>query len=146
LSKRRKLAIDVWQLVRMMVQLEHQAGARGGSSAYDEWREAWQEIDRRLDELGRTDAEAFAELMMNHQVVLTVSDPRQLEEAAAALDEVIAQMSASLKDGEGDARQRADLRFERAALAALRQRLRRCLGTLGRPPVPRPEGRRKHRK
>jgi hypothetical protein len=126
--KPRKLAVDVWQFVRMMVQLEREEATRGG--AYDAWREAWQEIDRRLEELGRTDAEAFAELMMNHRVVLTVNDARQLEEAAAALDEIIALMGERLR-GEGEARQQADLRFERAALAALRRRLRRRPGALG---------------
>jgi hypothetical protein len=66
-----KIAVDVWQFVRMMVQLEREGGARGGGGTCDAWREAWHEIDRRLEELGRTDAEAFAELMMN-QLVVTV--------------------------------------------------------------------------
>ena len=134
------LAIDVWQFVRIMVELEERAQKRRkGGPAYLAWREAWDELDRSLTEIGGRDAAAFAELMMDQQVVLKAPSEAQLEDALAALDAVIAKLSAALGRHKGGARQRADLQFERDQLAGLRTRLSQRLRG-GRAQARRPRG------
>ena len=62
----------VWQFVRLMVQLEDtvQAGAGGEVKAlFDSWEDIWVDLDAKLVDLGRNDPEAFAELMMDQEVV-----------------------------------------------------------------------------
>ena len=75
-----KLEIGVWQFVRIMVELEARSrrsknrrpAAKGRATVYDDWREAWEELDNRLSELGGRDQEAYADLMMNQNVVVKV--------------------------------------------------------------------------
>jgi hypothetical protein len=122
------LAIDVWQFVRIMVELEARAQKRRSRGpAFRAWKEAWAELDRSLTEIGARDAAAFAELMMDQQVVLPAPGEAELEDALAALDAVIAQLAAALGRGKGGTRRRADLQFERESLAELRTRLSRRL-------------------
>ncbi|HEX9647273.1 MAG TPA: hypothetical protein VGB88_07220 [Alphaproteobacteria bacterium] len=129
------LAIDVWQFVRLMVELEARARARRAGAAYRAWREAWQELDRRLAELGTSDPAAYAELMMGQQVMLETPSPAELADAISALDAVIAQLAESIARGKVGARRLADLRFERDELAALKTRLaRRPAGKAGQRP------------
>ena len=60
-----QLRIVVWQFVRIMVQLEAEAGRRKRrASVYDDWREAWEELDARLTDLGKKDVAAYSNLMM----------------------------------------------------------------------------------
>ena len=117
------IAIDVWQFVRIMVALEGSARkGRRAAGAYAAWRDIWRELDQRLTELGKTDAAAFAELMMEQQVVLPIPQPAILREAVAAIEAVTRDMTTELERG-GDTGHQADLRFERKALNALARRL-----------------------
>lgn len=117
------LAIDVWQFVRIMVALESGARKRRRpSGAYAAWRDIWRELDERLTELGKTDATAFSELMMDQQVVLPVPRPEVVRDAVQAIESVTRDMTRELERG-GDPSHQEDLRFERKALNALARKL-----------------------
>jgi hypothetical protein len=111
-----------------MVQLEAASRARGRQGAptlYGAWRPAWQEIDRRLTEVGKTDANAFSELMMEQEVVLQCRTRTQIGELLRTLENVVNQLKAEIKAASGDARRLTDLRFERTELETLSRRLRK---------------------
>jgi hypothetical protein len=122
------LRLAVWQFVRIMVQLEASSRARGRDSApslYGAWRPAWQEIDRRLTDVGKTDSAAFSDLMMEQEVVLQCRNREQMNELLRTLENVVNQLKAQIKAASGDARQMTDLRFERTELETLSRRLRK---------------------
>ena len=127
----RELRLDVWKFVRLMVGMEEYLGGaeRGKGSAvkrlYDKWEDTWVDLDAKLIDLGKHDMDAFAELMMDQEVVLEqVSDP-ECEIVANQLDRVLRQIKAQLSktDDVGDVE---DLSFERDELVLtirdLRQR------------------------
>ena len=123
-----ELRLVVWQFVRVMVQLEASSRARGRESApslYGAWRPAWQEIDRRLTEVGKTDAAAFSDLMMEQEVVVQCRNREQMGELQRTLENVVNQLKAETKAASGDARRLTDLRFERTELETLIRRLRK---------------------
>ena len=129
-----ELRLAVWQFVRVMVQLEAASRARGRQSApslYGAWRPAWQEIDRRLTEVGKTDAAAFSELMMEQEVVLQCRNRAQMNELTRTLENVVNQLKAETKAASGDARRLTDLRFERTELETLGRRLRKLAKSAG---------------
>ena len=65
-----EIEITVWQFVRLMVDLEEHAPS---GEAYAAWSEAWNELDRRLEELRQRDHESYADLMMNQEVVVAAT-------------------------------------------------------------------------
>lgn len=125
-----KLEIGVWQFVRIMVELEGRAtrrkgrrpAAKGRPSVYDDWREAWDELDGRLTELGARDQAAYADLMMSQDVVVNCHGAGQLEEVRDALGRIIETMKAEIDRGAPRGRLK-DLRFESRELQGLRQDL-----------------------
>ena len=123
-----EIRLVVWQFVRVMVQLETAARARGRqgtSTLYGAWRPAWQEVDRRLTQLGETDAAGFSELMMEQELVLQCRNRAQLNELGRTVDNVVNQIKSEIKSASGDARRVVDLRFERAELETLSRHLRK---------------------
>lgn len=127
-----ELRLTVWQFVRIMVQLETVAKVRGGTrgpSVYQDWRGSWTEIDRTLERLGKTDAEAFSDLMMNQEVVLRCRDRIQINEVSRTAENVVGQLDELLREARGDAKREEELQFERREMKALVKQLRR----LGRP-------------
>ena len=120
-----EVSLDVWQFVRIMVRLEETAEVRGTGSRdrlYRAWRASWDEMDRELTRLGESDADAFAELMMDHDVVLPL--PRdQRGQLNQTIDEVIAQLSRTIAAEERDTERRRHLRFERTELGKLGKRI-----------------------
>ena len=127
-----ELRLVVWQFVRIMVQLENVSRVRGdkrGPSTYREWRTAWVEVDRTLDRLGKTDADAFSDLMMNQEVVLRCHDRTQINEVTRTAENVVAQLDELLRDARGDGQREEDLKYERREMKALVRQLR----NLGRP-------------
>ena len=118
-----RFEITVWQFVRLMVRLEETAGrspARDG--LYAAWRDAWQEIDGRLEAFGREDADAFSDLMMDKEVIVNCDDHNQIAQGAAVLDEVSEAIAKALSKADKDLAE--SLRFERGELAALAKRFR----------------------
>lgn len=145
-----EVRLVVWQFVRIMVQLETAARARGRQSApslHGAWRSAWQEIDRRLTQLGKTDAAGFSDLMMEQEVVLQCRTRAQLNELIRTVDNVINQLKTETKAASGDPRRTTDLRFERTELETLGRHLRKLTkskasGRADQKSKPRPTGRR----
>jgi len=132
-----EIRLVVWQFVRIMVQLETASRARGRQSApslYGAWRPAWQEIDRRLTQLGKTDSAGFSDLMMEQEVVVNCRDRAQLNELVRTVDNIVNQLKASAKTASGDPRAATDLRFERTELETLGRHLRKLVKSSGRSP------------
>ena len=125
-----EVRLVIWQFVRVMVQLETVArtrGRQGAPSLYAAWRPAWQEIDRRLTQLGKTDTAGFSDLMMEQEVVLQCRNRAQLNELIRAVDNVINQLKSAMKSATGDARRTTDLRFERTEMETLGRHLRKLV-------------------
>ena len=120
-----EVSLDVWQFVRIMVRLEETAEVRGTGSRdrlYRAWRASWDEMDRELTRLGESNADAFAELMMDHDVVLPL--PRdQRGQLNRTIDEVIAELSRTIAVEERDTERQRHLRFERTELGKLGKRI-----------------------
>ncbi len=76
-----ELEFTVWQFVRIMVDLEERGDI---SPAYKAWRESWQELDTQLERSRRKSAEAFADLMMNKEVIVNGEKAQILDAAEAA--------------------------------------------------------------
>ena len=109
-----ELEITVWQFVRIMVDLEE----RGGTSpAYKAWREAWQELDKQLDKIRNKNADAFADLMMNKEVIVE-GDKTQILDAAAAAQRVAKAISKVRKKTKNQ-RTKDELMFEQGELEEL---------------------------
>ncbi len=113
-----ELRMPVWQFVRLMVQVEDSLKAVKGrkkpaplQDLYGAWDDTWLELDQRLTELGKDDPDAFAELMMRQDVVLTDVTPRHMDVAAAEVRKVLKSMRANLKN-ERDKQVKEDLTFE----------------------------------
>jgi hypothetical protein len=90
----------VWQFVRVMVCLEQQLGETNDArknSILSAWREIWQELDNRLAELGQSDAAAYADLMMEQEVVIDEISTPQIDEVIAAIDSVSKEITAESK-------------------------------------------------
>lgn len=120
-----EVSLGIWQFVRIMVRLEETAEVRGTGSRdrlYRAWRASWDEMDRELTRLGESDAGAFADLMMDHDIVLPL--PRdQRGQLGRTIDEVIAQLSRTIAAEERDTERRRHLRFERTELGKLGKRI-----------------------
>lgn len=113
-----EIRMPVWQFVRLMVQVEESLKAFKGRNKppalrdlYDAWDDTWLELDQRLTDLGKEDPDAFAELMMRQDVVLTDATPRRTKTAAAEIRKVVASMKTALKQ-EKDPQAKEDLTFE----------------------------------
>ena len=129
-----ELRLVVWQFVRVMVQLEAVSRARGREGApslYGAWRPVWQEIDRRLSEVGKTDAAGFSDLMMEQEVVLQCRNRAQINELTRTLENVVNQLKSEIKAASGDARRLTDLKFEKTELETLGRRLRKLAKSAG---------------
>ena len=113
-----ELEFTVWQFVRIMVDLE----ARGDASpAYKAWRDAWRELDGQLEKTRKKDADAFADLMMNKEVIVD-ADNAQIRDAADAALRVAKSISKARKKAKNQ-RAKDDLLFEQGELEELWGRL-----------------------
>lgn len=131
-----EIRLVVWQFVRVMVQLETVTKVRGrsrGPSIYQDWRGSWTEIDRTLERLGKTDSEAFSDLMMNQEVVLKCRDRTQLNELMRTAENVVSQLDELLKEARGNPVREEELQFERREMKALVKHLRRQGRSGGKP-------------
>ena len=116
------IRLDVWQFVRLMVQLEETlAAAPGGgkgsalSRLFERWEDVWVDLDARLVDLGQHDMDGFADLMMNQEVVLDAVTDAERRLIAGELEKVVRSIAGrlSVADDPGDVE---DLSFERDAL------------------------------
>ena len=120
------LTLDVWQFVRLMVRMEETLQG-GGSSAlrqlYQRWEDLWVDLDAQLVDLGRTDMDAFADLMMDQEVVLEDVPPGAYALVADELEKVVGELKRTLAHTE-DPAQVEDLSFERDELSLTVRALR----------------------
>ena len=121
-----EIRVVVWQFVRIMVQLETESTRRkprtggGGSPVYESWRDAWEELDTKLTELGKRDHRAYSNLMMDQEVVLECANAADLAEVLQTVDRVIKRLGDMITRKQGKVK---DLRFEVRDLKTLRQEL-----------------------
>ena len=119
-----ELNFVVWEFVRLMVELEETADHGHDTGAYASWRESWQEVDARLTKLGSSDAEAFANLMMEQTVAVPCGASGQLSEAIEALTRVLGNLEQEIKLARRDPERKGELEFEHAEIGDLIDRLR----------------------
>jgi hypothetical protein len=89
----------VWQFVRIMVCLEQQVGDSEDvrkNSVLSAWRGIWRELDSRLAELGQSDTAAYADLMMEQEVVIDEMSASNIDEVIVAIDNVSREISTQL--------------------------------------------------
>ncbi len=113
-----ELEFTVWQFVRIMVDLEERGDI---SPAYKAWRESWQELDTQLERSRRKSAEAFADLMMNKEVIVNGEKAQILDAAEAAR-----RVAKSISKARSKAKNQSDkdnLLFEQGELEELWGRL-----------------------
>ena len=121
-----EIRVVVWQFVRIMVQLETESTRRKpstegrGSSVYENWRDAWEELDNKLTDLGKRDHRAYSNLMMDQEVVLECANATDLAEVLQTVDRVIKRLGDMITRKQGKLK---DLRFEVRDLKTLRQEL-----------------------
>jgi len=109
-----------------MVRLEESARLRGQrprDQLYQRWQASWLEIDEELARFGKSDPGSFAELMMDHDVVVSCQSTSQLNQVVRVIEEVVQQLSKSVTSKDGNAEQLRHLRFERGELEKLKIRV-----------------------
>lgn len=118
------LTLDVWQFVRLMVGMEETLNLHGGGKGtdiktlYDKWEDTWVDLDARLVDLGKHDFDAFADLMMEQEVVLEGVSDGERGIIWRELDKVVARIKTTLA-GTDDPGEVEDLSFERDELTLL---------------------------
>lgn len=120
------VTFTVWQFVRVMVRLEETSRSRGNrprDQLFAGWRDAWREVDQQLTRLGKEDPDGFADLMMEHEVVLSCPSKIQLNQVVQVIEEVAAQLSKSIAAREGGPEQLRHLKVERTELDKLKKRI-----------------------
>jgi|GEM_PF-303714 hypothetical protein len=132
------LTLDVWQFVRLMVQMEEtlngsgsaQGGGSGLKALYDLWEDLWVDLDAQLLDLGKRDPETFADMMMEQEVVLENPPAGARALAADELAKVVDALKRQLTRTD-DPLQVEDLSFERDELSETIRTLRGFKGVPG---------------
>lgn len=89
--KKIKLRFVVWQFVRIMVFLEESKklpGASRGGILLSRRNEIWRALDSKLAGLGKKNADAFSDLMMEQDVILEDVSFLELSELICVVNEV----------------------------------------------------------
>ena len=118
--------MPIWQYVRLMVELEEEAKKprKRGLAIWQRWRSHWQEMDKRLEQLAKSDHGAYSTAMMKQQVEMGQMEPREAKEAELALRRVLSQMKSRLQAAQGsDPAYARDLNFEIAGIEETRKKL-----------------------
>ncbi|WP_445681359.1 hypothetical protein [Radicibacter daui] len=120
------LSMPIWQYVRLMVELEEEAKKprKRLLAIWQRWRSHWQEMDKRLEQLAKSDHGAYSTAMMKQQVEMGQMEPREAKEAELALRRVLSQMKSRLQAAQGsDPTYARDLNFEIAGIEETRKKL-----------------------
>ena len=135
----REIRFTVWQFVRLMVHLEErrdaqqnntQLGPRADEAAlWAAWAGVWTPLDQELARLAESDAAAYADMMMNQDVVIEDVPAALAATAKAALEAVMAEMDSAIEAAttktDGDEDLLDSLKFERRELRQLTRKLGR---------------------
>jgi len=122
MTKTDEMRIAVWQFVRIMVALE---GRRPRAKVYDDWKQAWREVDYELSRLSKSDHAAYSNLMMNQEVVLNFGDKSRRSEVTRALARVTRDIKRRISAPKSEAEERNSLKYELGELSALQASLSR---------------------
>lgn len=113
----RRLALPVWQFVRLMVRIEESGRSDPARAALlEDWNEDWRTLDGELERLNGEDFAAFAQMMMDQEVAFEAVPADRRRTVAAVLREVAKELRAKARKAGGEAR--ADLDYEAQELSA----------------------------
>lgn len=119
------LDFTVWQFVRLMVHLEESAPAEAGDDALppllEAWQDIWEPLDSELTELGESDFEAYADMMMDQDVIVEDVPPAHVNQAVAGLQAVAGILEQEIAQGPAPEHLES-LEYERDSLKALAKR------------------------
>lgn len=119
----------------MMVHLEdiqNSPGPAKNSLVLNQRREIWRELDAKLAGLGKKDAEAFSELMMEQDVVLEDVSLDELNEFIGAAEGVVITLRKESQAKQRDETVAAGLIFEFEEMQVLLKSLQRRKAKIGR--------------
>lgn len=122
-----EIRFAVWQFVRLMVRLEETMKTDKSDALkalYDGWEDIWVDLDAQLVDLSKQDPDAFADLMMDQEVVCDDISKDECRLVADELNKVIDEIKASLAKAEDD-EMVEDLSFERDELVELERNIRK---------------------
>lgn len=122
----REIRFTVWQFVRLMVHLEERAEEKDAQALLSAWAQVWSALDQDLTRLAETDMDAYAQMMMDQDVVIEDATADLIATAKSALETVMAEMDHSIEAG-GDGELLASLKFERRELRQLTRNLGRLI-------------------
>jgi len=122
----RELRFTIWQFVRLMVHIEdsQNRASKDQAALLDEWAEIWAPLDLELARLAESDPQAYAEMMMDQELVIEDATAKQTATTNATLQAVMADMDAAIAKG-GDEDLIDSLKFERRELRQFTRRLSR---------------------
>ena len=125
-----ELRFTVWQFVRLMVQLEKSTeNAKSGPlrTLYEGWEDIWVDLDARLVDLGKHDPDAFADLMMDQEVICNDVSKDDCALVVEQLALAVTEIKSLLNESE-DEETVEDLSFERDELQDLAKEFRKLAG------------------
>jgi len=118
-----EVRFTVWQFVRLMVYLEDHAGGNADQAALlSAWSDVWTRLDKDLARLAESDMDAYAEMMMDQEVVIEDATAPLIAAAKTALEAVTVDMGKAIQAG-GEKKLIDSLMFESRELAQLTKKL-----------------------
>lgn len=113
-----EVRFTVWQFVRLMVYLEDHSEGNAEAALLSAWSDVWARLDKDLARLSESDMDAYAEMMMEQEVVIEDATPPLISTAKTALQAVLVDMGNAIEAG-GEKNLIDSLMFESRELAQL---------------------------
>lgn len=117
-----EVRFTVWQFVRLMVYLEDHSEDNAEAAVLSAWSDVWARLDKDLARLSESDMDAYAEMMMEQEVVIEDATAPLIATAKTALQAVLVDMGKSIEAG-GEKNLIDSLVFESRELAQLIKKL-----------------------
>ena len=124
-----KIELTIWQFVRLMVFLEEHPDTGEDDDLpplLEAWSDAWQEVDKKLEELSGDDFEAYADMMMDESVTMDDVASYHALSAASALIKIAEMMQDVIESG-ADEESKESLEFEKSELFRAATKIRNQL-------------------
>lgn len=119
------LDFTVWQFVRLMVHLEESESAQATDKdlppLLEAWTDIWQPLDEELIALGESDFEAYADMMMDQDVIIDDVPPGHVDQVVDGLKAVAGILEAEIAQGVAPEHLES-LEYERDSLKVLSTR------------------------
>lgn len=117
-----EVRFTVWQFVRLMVHLEDHAEGDAEAALLSAWSDVWARLDKDLARLSESDMDAYAEMMMEQEVVIEDATAPLIATAKTALQAVLVDMGNAIEAG-GEKSLIDSLTFESRELVQLIKKL-----------------------